>query len=105
MLPEFLDRPNVLGVGGIGLHRCTRNEVAALRGGWIDLAVLNTASRWSLHTPHLEHKYKGTRMILDLLRADRRTDPTRCCIDHCEEHTIRTGTRRGLLGRHRRCIR
>ena len=27
MLPEFLDRPNVLGIGEIGLHKCTRNEV------------------------------------------------------------------------------
>ena len=41
------------------------------------------------HTPHLEDKYKGTRMILDLLRADRRVDRSRVCIDHCEEHTIR----------------
>ena len=28
-------------------------------------------------------------MILDLLRADRRVDRSRVCIDHCEEHTIR----------------
>ena len=28
-------------------------------------------------------------MILDLLRADRRMDRSRVCIDHCEEHTIR----------------
>ena len=41
------------------------------------------------HTPHLEHKYWGTRIILDLLRADRRVDPSRVWIDHCEEHTIR----------------
>ena len=31
----------------------------------------------------------GTRMILDILRADRRVDRSRVCIDHCEEHTIR----------------
>ena len=28
-------------------------------------------------------------MILDMLRADRRVDRSRVCIDHCEEHTIR----------------
>jgi hypothetical protein len=28
-------------------------------------------------------------MILDILRADRRVDHSRVCIDHCEEHTIR----------------
>jgi predicted metal-dependent TIM-barrel fold hydrolase len=41
------------------------------------------------HTPHLADKYQGSRMILDLLRADSRVDRTRVCIDHCEEHTIR----------------
>ena len=32
LLPEFLDRPNVLGIGEIGLHKCTRNEVTTLAG-------------------------------------------------------------------------
>ena len=41
------------------------------------------------HTPHLEEKYRGTRMILDILLADRRVDHNRVWIDHCEEHTIR----------------
>ena len=41
------------------------------------------------HTPHLEEKYRGTRIILDVLRADRRVDHGRVWIDHCEEHTIR----------------
>ena len=27
LLPEFLDRPNVLGIGEIGLHKNSRNEV------------------------------------------------------------------------------
>jgi hypothetical protein len=47
------------------------------------------------HTPHLEDKYKGTRMILDLLRNDSRVDRTRVCIDHCEEHTIRMALNEG----------
>jgi len=87
VLPEFLDRPNVLGIGEIGLHKCTRNEVVTLQG-LIDLAMQHQ-QQMLFHTPHLEDKYKGTRMILDLLRADRRVNPTRVCIDHCEEHTIR----------------
>ena len=88
MLPEFLDRPNVLGIGEIGLHKCTPNEVTTLLA--LDRAGAWTASEQMLfHTPHLEDKYKGTRMILDLLRADRRVDRSRVCIDHCEEHTIR----------------
>jgi uncharacterized protein len=87
MLGEFLDRPNVLGIGEIGLHKCTRNEAATL----VELVDLGMQRQEQLlfHTPHLGEKYKGTRMILDILRADRRVDRSRVCIDHCEEHTIR----------------
>ncbi len=87
LLPEFLDRPNVLGIGEIGLHKCTPNEVATLQA-LVDLG-LQRDEQMLFHTPHLEDKYKGTRMILDLLRADRRVDRSRICIDHCEEHTVR----------------
>ena len=87
VLPEFLDRPTVLGVGEIGLNKNTRNEVSTL----VDLIDLGLKRNELLlfHTPHLEDKYKGTRMILDILGADRRVQPRRVCIDHCEEHTIR----------------
>ena len=87
LLPEFLDKPEVLGIGEIGLNKCTKNEVATLEA-LIDLA-LQRDEQMLFHTPHLEDKYKGTRMILDILHADSRTDHTRICIDHCEEHTIR----------------
>jgi predicted metal-dependent TIM-barrel fold hydrolase len=86
-LPEFLDKPSVLGVGEIGLHKNTRNEVTTLLE-LIDLAM-KTNEQMVFHTPHLADKYQGTRMILDILRADSRIDHTRVCIDHCEEHTIR----------------
>jgi len=86
-LPEFLERPSVLGIGEIGLHKNTRNEVATLLE-LIELA-LQRGEQLLFHTPHLEDKYKGTQMILDILRADRRVDRTRACVDHCEEHTIR----------------
>ena len=93
LLPEFLKRPNVLGIGEIGLNKCTRNEVTTL-GALIDLA-LSSGEQMLFHTPHLEDKYKGTRMILDMLRDDPRVDPTRVCIDHCEEHTIRLALEEG----------
>lgn len=86
-IPEFLERPSVLGIGEIGLNKNTKNEVTTLLG-LIDLAM-KSDEQMLFHTPHLEDKYKGTRMILDLLRADSRVDHTRVCIDHCEEHTIR----------------
>lgn len=86
VLPEFLDRPTVLGVGEVGLHKCTRNEVTTLLA-LIDLA-LKRGEQLLFHTPHLEDKYLGTRMILDILRAEPRVDAARVCVDHCEEHTI-----------------
>lgn len=87
LLPEFLDRPEVLGVGEIGLHKCTKNEITTLQEV-INLG-LKRNEQLLFHTPHLEDKYKGTRIILDILRADPRVDRSRVCIDHCEEHTIR----------------
>ena len=42
-----------------------------------------------MHTPHLEDKLKGTRLILDALRADSRIRPERVIIDHVEEHTAK----------------
>jgi uncharacterized protein len=87
MLPEFLGRPNVLGIGEIGLNKNTKNEVITLEA-LIGLA-LDRNEQMLFHTPHLEHKLQGTRMILDILRGDSRTNRARVCIDHCEEHTIR----------------
>jgi predicted metal-dependent TIM-barrel fold hydrolase len=79
VLPEYLDRPNVLGVGEIGLNKNTANEVCTLEL-LFDLA-LSRGEQILIHTPHLADKYQGTRMIFDLLRADRRTVPHRVCID------------------------
>ncbi len=41
-----------------------------------------------VHTPHLEDKLKGTRLIVDALKSDKRIKPERVIIDHVEEHTI-----------------
>ncbi|MBN2578092.1 MAG: TatD family hydrolase [Pirellulales bacterium] len=87
LLPEFLDKPEVLGVGEIGLNKNTANEMITL-GLLVDLA-LSRGESMLFHTPHLEHKHLGTGMIIELLRGDRRVDRSRVCIDHCEEHTIR----------------
>lgn len=87
MIPEFLDRPNVLGIGEIGLNKNTRNEAIVFQEH-VDLAM-RTNELILIHTPHLEDKYKGTRMIIDMLKNDRRLHPCRVCIDHVEEHTVR----------------
>lgn len=86
MIPEFLDRPNVLGIGEIGLNKNTKNE-ATIFLEHVDLAVQHEQPIL-IHTPHLEDKYQGTRMILDMLTGDSRVDPGRVLVDHVEEHTI-----------------
>jgi predicted metal-dependent TIM-barrel fold hydrolase len=88
MIPEFLDKPNVLGIGEIGLNKNTRNE-AIIFMEHLDLAAKYDQSIL-IHTPHLEDKYQGTRMILDMLTGDSRLDRQRVCVDHVEEHTVRT---------------
>jgi predicted metal-dependent TIM-barrel fold hydrolase len=87
MIPEFLDRPNVLGIGEIGLNKNTRNEATVFLEH-LDLAARNQ-ELVLVHTPHLADKYQGTRMILDMIRDEARIPPNRVCIDHVEEHTIR----------------
>ena len=87
MIPEFLDRPGVLGIGEIGLNKNTPNEVTVFEEQ-MDLA-LSAGELILIHTPHLQDKYPGTRMILDTLGGDRRVEPGRVLVDHVEEHTIR----------------
>ncbi|GMU37036.1 MAG: TatD family hydrolase [Phycisphaerae bacterium] len=86
VIPEFLDRPNVLGIGEIGLNKNTKNEAEVFQLQ-VELA-LKTDELILIHTPHLQDKYKGTRMILDMLADNPRVRPGRVCIDHVEEHTI-----------------
>ncbi|MSU26968.1 MAG: metal-dependent hydrolase [Pedosphaera sp.] len=86
LIPKFLDRPNVLGIGEIGLNKNSRNEMKVLEMH-VDLAARHD-QLILVHTPHLEDKLKGTRLILDVLRSDKRIRPERCIIDHVEEHTI-----------------
>ncbi len=94
MIPEFLHRPNVLGIGEIGLNKNTRNEATVFQEH-VDLAT-KTNELMLIHTPHLEDKYKGTRMIIDMLKGDRRVDPGRVLIDHVEEHTVRLALEGGF---------
>ena len=87
MIPEFLGKPGVLGVGEIGLNKNTRNESIVFMEH-VELAV-NHDQPILIHTPHLEDKYPGTRMILDMLCDDARLDRNRVLVDHVEEHTVR----------------
>ena len=98
LIPEFLQLPGVLGVGEIGLNKNTRNE-AIVFFEQVELAQ-RLGEQILIHTPHLQDKYMGTRMILDMLADFAQLDRRRVLVDHVEEHTIRGVLEVGLLGRH-----
>ncbi len=87
LIERYIDRPNVIGIGEIGLNRVTRNEVATFEDH-VELALRLDHQLVMIHTPHLEDKLKGTRVILDSLASERRIQPERVMVDHAEEHTL-----------------
>jgi predicted metal-dependent TIM-barrel fold hydrolase len=87
IIPKFLDKPSVLGIGEIGLNKNSRNELRVFEKH-VDLAARRD-QLILIHTPHLEDKLKGTRLIVDALKNDKRIKPERVIIDHVEEHTIK----------------
>jgi predicted metal-dependent TIM-barrel fold hydrolase len=86
ILPGYLERASVLGIGEVGLNKNSRNEVAVFERQ-VELAA-SRGELLLLHTPHLEDKLKGTRIMIDILRNEPRIAPERVLIDHAEEHTI-----------------
>ena len=94
LIPPLLDHPRVLGVGEIGLNKNTRNEITVFEEQ-VDLAA-RYAQLILIHTPHLEDKHKGTSIITDILKNDRRIKPERVLVDHCEEHTFRMAKSAGF---------
>jgi predicted metal-dependent TIM-barrel fold hydrolase len=86
IIPGYLDRKTVLGLGEIGLNKNSRNEIKVLEK---QLALAAERNELVLiHTPHLEDKLKGTRIIMDMILSEPRIKPSRVLIDHAEEHTI-----------------
>lgn len=87
LIPEFLEANNVLGIGEIGLNKNSKNELTVLH--WhIELAAKHN-SLILVHTPHLEDKLKGTRLIIQALQEHTNISPNKVIIDHVEEHTIK----------------
>ncbi len=94
MIPEFIERTGVLGVGEIGLNKNTKNESTIFREHLELAAKLNELVL--IHTPHLQDKYKGTRMIIDMLQERSDLPPERVLVDHVEEHTVRLALEGGF---------
>ncbi len=86
IIPLYLNEPTVLGIGEIGLNKNSRNEMKVLEK---QIAIAAERNELILiHTPHLEDKLKGTRIIMDMILNEPRIKPSRVLIDHAEEHTI-----------------
>ena len=86
IIPEFLKKETVLGVGEVGLNKNTKNEMVILEE---QIALADQHDMLLLvHTPHLEDKLKGTLLILDAIERNGNIDPGRVLIDHVEEHTV-----------------
>ena len=85
-IPEFLQASNVLGIGEIGLHKNTINEMETFKLQ-VELALEYDQMIW-IHTPHLDDKLKGTKMMLDYLKGHGGINPEKVCFDHAEEHTV-----------------
>ena len=94
IIPNFLDRPNVLGIGEIGLNRVTVNEIESFKQH-VEIAV-DHQQLILIHTPHLEDKYKGTKHIIRALLENPKVSPERVLIDHAEEHTIKMVLQNGF---------
>ncbi|MDP7009163.1 MAG: TatD family hydrolase [Phycisphaerales bacterium] len=93
IIPEFLDQPTVLGIGEIGLNKNSKNELVILEE---QLALAEQYEQLVLvHTPHLEDKLKGTKLIMDAIE-NTSLSPDRVLIDHVEEHTVRAVLERGF---------
>ncbi len=94
LIPSFLSKPNVLGIGEIGLNKNSRNEITVLEE---HIALAAKYKQLILvHTPHLEDKLKGTRLIMDAIKRNGDIDPGRVLIDHVEEHTVKAVLDRGF---------
>ena len=81
LIPDFLEKETVLGIGEIGLNKNTKNELIILEE---QIALAEKYNQMVLvHTPHLEDKQKGTRIIMDAISASS-IEPGRVLIDHVE---------------------
>ena len=87
IIPDFIQCDNVLGIGEIGLNKNSKNELLILEEH-IQLAV-DHDQMILVHTPHLEDKLKGTKLIVDALNNHSKIDPSKVIIDHVEEHTAK----------------
>ena len=92
-MPEFFEKPNVLGVGETGLHLSSKNECDIFEAQ-VQLAV-DYDQLLLIHTPHLHDKLYGTKKILEILDGFSNLKPEKVWIDHIEEHTIRPVREKG----------
>lgn len=87
LIPQFISCENVLGIGEIGLNKNTANELRIFEEH-VQLA-LDYQMPILIHTPHLEDKLKGTKLMLEVLANFSSLERSKVIVDHVEEHTVR----------------
>jgi uncharacterized protein len=96
ILPEFLDHPNVLGVGEVGYDAITPAEEDTM------IRQINMAIERDMpvmvHTPHRD-KARGTERTMDVVEG-LGIDPSRVIIDHSTEETTKMILDRGFWAGH-----
>ncbi|MCH2101473.1 MAG: TatD family hydrolase, partial [Planctomycetes bacterium] len=96
ILPDFLDHPNVLGVGEVGYDAITPEEEDAM------IRQINMAIERNMpvmvHTPHRD-KARGTERTMDVI-DDLGIDPSRVIVDHSTEETTKMILDRGYWAGH-----
>lgn len=85
-MPQYLEAENCIGIGEIGLHKSTKNEITSFEMQ-VELA-LEHDQLILIHTPHLDDKLHGTKTILEVLDQFSNLNRDRVWIDHVEEHTV-----------------
>jgi len=95
LLPQYLQRDGVVGVGEVGFDRITADEEEILRRQLRIARQLNCPV--VVHTPH-QHKKVGTEKLLAIIDEEK-LDHSLVDMDHCTEETL------PLFGRHPRMWR
>jgi len=87
LIPEFLQKPNVLGIGEIGSTKTRAMRRTVFQGARRPGDADQRADPDSHSAPR--GQAQGTRMIIDMAQGRQTRRAERVLIDHVEEHTVR----------------
>ena len=86
ILKEYLKNKNIVGVGEIGLEKCTKEEIEVFENQLIIAKELNLPA--VVHTPRT-NKYETTKTILEVIEGLNLNNNENIIIEHCTKETIK----------------